>query len=281
MAISQEDSKVLAAVFGEEVAEKISGAVTEDLTLGLRLNGKILSPEQIKAERESGIIQGKELGYKDIAKESGITLDAGEKDPKIIADKLKSGLSAIFEEKYKNQTPTEETIALAKKASEYEEKNKKLTETLQGKEREVGEWQEKFTRKERETFEEKLNNRVIAAFGKDMKFDRGDALLITRSKIEFSPDESGNIICKRDGKIITNAMGDPETPENVVLSFSEGKGWYKQGGMGGAERKNEGGSKYPSGLSDEQKRQWLKAKGVAPLSQEGLKIMSEWRKQEK
>jgi molecular chaperone GrpE (heat shock protein) len=281
MAISQEDSKVLAAVFGEEVAEKISGAVTEDLTLGLRLNGKILSPEQIRAERESGIIQGKELGYKDIAKESGITLDAGEKDPKIIAEKLKNGLSAFFEEKYKNQTPTEETIALAKKASEYEEKNKKLLETVQTKEREAGEWQEKYTRKERETFEEKLNNRVIAAFGKDMKFDRGDALLITRSKIEFSPDESGNIICKREGKIITNAMGDPETPENVVLSFSEEKGWYKQGGMGGSDRKNEAGSKYPSGLDDEGKRQWLKGKGIAPLSPEGLKIMSEWRKQEK
>ena len=41
MAISQEDSKVLAAVFGEEVAEKLSGAVTEELTLGLRLNSKI------------------------------------------------------------------------------------------------------------------------------------------------------------------------------------------------------------------------------------------------
>lgn len=281
MAISQEDSKVLAAVFGEEVAEKISGAVTEDLTLGLRLNGKILSAEEQKTLKETAIIQGKELGYKEIAKKLEIQLEAGEKDPDVIAEKFKTNLTSIFDEKYKSRTPSEETIALAKKASEYEEKNKKLTETLQGKEREVGEWKEKFTRKERETFEEKLNNRVIAAFGKDMKFDRGDALLITRSKIEFSPDESGNIICKRDGKIITNAMGDPETPENVVLSFSEEKGWYKQGGMGGTERKNEGGSKYPSGLSDEQKRQWLKAKGVAPLSQEGLKIMSEWRKQEK
>lgn len=64
MAISQEDSKVLAAVFGEEVAEKLSGAVTEELTLGLRLNGKILSAEEQKTLRENAITQGKELGYK-------------------------------------------------------------------------------------------------------------------------------------------------------------------------------------------------------------------------
>jgi len=279
MAISQEDSKVLAAVFGEEVANKISGAVTEELTLGLRLNGKILSAEEQKTLKETAIIQGKELGYKEIAKSLDVQLEAGEKDPTIIAEKFKSNLSSIFDEKYKNRTPSEETIALAKKASEYEEKNKKLLETLGTKEKETAEWQEKFTKKERETFEEKLNNRVVTAFGKEMKFDRSDALLITRSKIEFIPDESGNIICKRDGKIITNAMGDPETPENVVLSFSEEKGWYKQGGMGGEERKKDKNDKYPSGYSDEQKRQWLKSKGIAPLSPEGLKIFSDWKKQ--
>lgn len=280
MAISQADLQVLGAVFGEEVANKISGAVTEDLTLGLRLNGKILSPEQLKAEKETAINQGKELGYKEVAKASGIALEAGEKDPEIIANKLKTGLSAIFEEKYKNQTPTDETIALAKKASEYEEKNKKLLQTLEEATREVGDWKEKFTRKERETFEEKLNNRILASFGKEMKFDRGDALLITRSKVEFVPDENGTIICKRDGKIVTNALGDPETPENVVLSFSEEKGWYKQGGMGGGDRGNgSGATKYPSGYTDEQKRQWIKAKGIAPTSPEGLKILSDWRKQ--
>lgn len=279
MAISQEDSKVLAAIFGEEVASKISGAITEELTLGLRLNGKILSADEQKNLRESAITQGKELRDKEYAKLFEVELLPGEKDPAIIAEKLKTNLSSIFDEKYKSRTPSEETIALAKKASDYEEKNKKLTETLQGKEREVGEWQEKFTRKERETFEEKLNNRVLSAFGKDMKFDRNDAVLITRSKIEFIPDETGNVICKRDGKIITNAMGDPETPENVVLSFSEEKGWYKQGGMGGDDRKKEGNNKYPAGYNDEQKRQWLKGKGIAPLSPEGLKIFSEWKKQ--
>jgi len=279
MAISQEDSKVLAAVFGEEVAEKISGAVTEELTLGLRLNGKILSAEEQKTLRETAIIQGKELGYKEIAKNLDIQLEAGEKDPLIIAEKFKTNLSSILDEKYKSRTPSEETIALAKKASEYEEKNKKLLETVQTKEREVGELQEKFTRKERETFEEKLNNRVLGSFGKEMKFDRSDALLITRSKIEFVPDESGIIVCKRDGKTITNALGEPETIENVVLSFSEEKGWYKQPGMGGEERGKGKNDKYPAGYSDEQKRQWLKSKGIAPTSQEGIKIFSEWRKQ--
>ena len=281
MAISQEDSKVLAAVFGEEVADKISGAVTEELTLGLRLNGKILSAEEQKTLRENAITQGKELRDKEYAKLFEVELLPGEKDPVVIVEKLKTNLTTQFDEKYKNRTPSEETIALAKKASEYEEKNKKLIETLSAKEKETVELQEKFTKKERETFEEKLNNRVIAAFGKDMKFDRGDALLITRSKIEFIPDESGSIICKRDGKIITNAMGDPETPENVVLSFSEEKGWYKQGGMGGEERNKNKDNKYPSGYSDDQKRQYLKSKGIAPTSPEGIKMFSDWRKQEK
>ena len=76
-------------------------------------------------------------------------------------------------------------------------------------------------------------------------------------------------------------MGDPETPENVVLSFSEEKGWYKQGGMGGEERNKNKDNKYPTGYSDDQKRQYLKSKGIAPTSPEGIKMFSDWRKQEK
>jgi len=85
MAISQEDSKVLAAVFGEEAAEKISGAITEDLSLGLRLNGKILSVEEQKTLKETAITQGKELRDKEYAKHFEVELLPGEKDPIVIS----------------------------------------------------------------------------------------------------------------------------------------------------------------------------------------------------
>lgn len=273
MALSTEDVKVLAAVVGEEAANKISGAITEELSVGLRLNGKVYSPDDIKAIKDETVKQGKELGYKEIAKNLEIQLEAGEKDPQIIADKFKTNLTNIFEEKYKSRTPTEEQIALAKKASEYEEKNKKLLQTLEEKEREAGDWKEKFSRKERETLEEKLNNRILAAFPEKMVQDKSDALLITRANIAFEPNEEGRIVAKIDGKIVTDSLGDPETPENVVKAFVERKGWIKAAGMGGGN--NGGGSSLPKGMTPDEARNYLIQKSIAPTSAEGLKIFSQ------
>lgn len=273
MGISAEDTRVLAAVFGEEVATKISGAVTDELSLGLRLNGKLLSPEEQAAIKETAVKQGKELGYKEIAKNLEIQLEAGEKDPNIIAEKFKSTLTNIFEEKYKSRTPTEEQIALAKKASEYEEKNKKLLETLTVKEREAGEWQEKFTKKEREVYEETLNNKILSAFPEKMNQDKSDALLITRSNIAFETTEDGKIVAKSGGKLITDALGEPESIDNVVKSFVEKKGWIKTAGMGGGERG--GGGSTPAGMTPEQARAYMIQKGIDRTSPEGLKLFAQ------
>lgn len=269
--ISQADLTVISAVFGK-TADEISGALTstEEVSLGLRLNGKILTEEQQREARETAIKQGKEIGYKEIAKNTGIELSEGEKDAVIIAKKLTDSLSANYEQKYKNQTPSDEIIALAKKASDYEESNKRILETYKQKEAEAEEWKNKFSQKERERLSEAINNEVLSALPKEMSYDRGDALLIINHTFTFEQDEKGNDITKRDGKTILDALGNPEKRINVINAFVEEKKWIKQEGMGGEDRKKQSG--LPKGMSAEEATKYLADHKIEPMSTEGQKM---------
>lgn len=272
--ISQEDLKVISAVFGKPVDE-ISGALTksEEVSLGLRLNGKILSEDEQKTLKETAVKQGKEIGYKEIAKNLDITLDAGEKDASIIAEKLKTTLSTVFEEKYKSQTPTDEVIALAKKATEFEDKYKKLFDTHKQKETEVEQWKTKFFETEKEIKEKELNNKILSVLPKDITMDQSDALLIIRNSLAFE-DAEGTLHIKRGGKLETDPIGNPETIDNVIKSFVESKGWLKKsGGMGGGDR-TDGHGHGKNNMTQDQVYKYLKEKGIAPASPEGIKF---WR----
>ena len=256
MELNKTDQQVLSTLFGNEVIEKISGALSGEgeLSLGLRLNGKILTDEQQKELRENGIKQGKEIGYKEIAKNLDLELESGEKDAAKIAEKFKTNLSATFEEKYKSMTPTDELLAAAKKATEWEDKYKKLFDTHKQKEQEVTEWQEKYTQKEKAEKEEKLNNKILSVLPKDIAIDKGDALTIIRSQLSFA-EEDGKLAILRGEKKYTDHLGDPEQLENVISAFTEEKGWIKKdGGMGG---KNREGKTSPKGYTPEQARKYL------------------------
>jgi len=271
MPISQADLQVISTVFGKNIDE-ISGALSsqEEVSLGLRLNGKVLTQEEQKLLKETAVQQGKEISAKELAKALELELAPGEKEATIIAEKLKAQLSGILEEKYKTRTPSDEQIELAKKAVEWEDKYKKLFDTHKTIEQDLTSWKEKYTQKERAIEEEKLSNKILSLFPADMDMDKSDALLITKSVIAFDKDENGNTVCKYDGKLITNAVGEPEPIENVIPWLVDKKKWIKTQGMGGGDRNpdNPGGR---SNYSPDEARNILIASNIAPTSQEGLK----------
>jgi hypothetical protein len=272
--ISQADLKVISTVFGKNIDE-LSGALSseEEVSLDLRLNGKVLSDDDQKNIRESAVKQGKEIGYKEIAKSLEIDLEPGEKDPATIAGKLKTTLSSVFEEKYKNQTPTDEVLAAAKKAAEFEEKYKKLFDTHNATKQEIEDWKNKYTEKEKAIKEEALNNKILSVLPKEITMDKADALLIIRNTLSFD-EEEGKMRVKHGDKLFNDPVGEPETLDNVIKSFVETKGWIKkEGGMGGSDRGGNGGA--AKSMTPEQAYKYLKEKGIAPTSPDGIKFFNE------
>ena len=277
MRLSQADENVLSTLFGKEVVDKLSGALKSDdgeLSLGARLNGKVYTQEEIenltKANQDAYI----EIGYKKLAKEADVDISGMAKDPKSIVDKLKSSITLGLEEKYKGQTPTDELNRANDKIAELEGKYGKLNETYEATQSKVSEWEEKYKELENENYQKDINSLISKSFPDKMKMDKSDALLITRNMFNFEKTDEG-LIAKRDGKIVTDAVGDPEKIDNVVKAFVEEKKWVKGSGMGGDDRSSSGINK---GMSAEQAEKYLTEKGIDPGSQEGLKQFIELQK---
>lgn len=277
--ISQADKTVLSTVFGEEMVEKISGAfaTTEEVSLGLRLDGKIYKPDEISLVKNEAVKQGKELGYKEIAKNLDLQLEAGEKDPAIIAGKFKTVLSTQFEEKYKSQTPTEELIAAAKKAGEWEQKYNALFDTHKKVEQTATEWQQKYAEKEQAIANQQYNVEILSYLPDKLPLAKDDALLIMRNIIEKRTDDEGNVIYYIENKPVLDAVGNPEALKNVVALAVDKKEWLKAPGMGGGDRGGAGNS-LPKGMTTEQAREYVVKKGIVPTSPEGLKLLSQLTK---
>lgn len=272
--ISQADLKVISTVFGKNIDE-FSGALSseEEVSLDLRLNGKILTEEQQKALRESGVQQGKELGSKELAKFLNIELDSGEKEPAKLAEKLKTSLSKQLEEKYKNMNPTEELIEVSKKLSDWEKKYNTLHDLHQNTKKEVDQWKQKYSEKELAERDERVNNEILASLPKDISMDRADALLIIKNSLKIN-DEDGKRVISNGEKTFLDPLGNYETLDNVVKSFVETKGWIKQQGMGGGDR---GGQQGKGGktMTPDQAYKYLVEKGIPATSPEGIKFFNE------
>ena len=104
-----------------------------------------------------------------------------------------------------------------------------------------------------------------------MTQDRTDALLITTNTFEFD-ELDGKKIIKRDGEVVRNGAGEPETYENVIKSFVEEKKWIKVNGMNGDDRP---GGSSAKGLTAEAAEKAIIAAGKDPGSTEGLKMFNE------
>lgn len=276
MAISQDDIQVISTVFGKTLDE-ISGALKSDneVSLGLRLNGKIYTPEEIEQKTKANQDAYIEIGYKKIAKEAGLELEAGEKDPKVIVSKLKGNIESVLEDKYKNMTPSDELQKIAQKASEWENKFKALNDTYSQTNSALEEANKRYSQLEKDIKVRERNNKILASFPEKMKMDKSDALLIVNNSLEFE-ETDGGLIVKRDGRQILNKLGEPESIENAIASFVETKGWTKASGAGGTDRKPDSG--LPNGLSADEAVQFITQKGVDPMSTEGSKMFIELTK---
>lgn len=278
MSISQENIKWISEVSGVSI-EEISGALSneEEVSLGFRLNGQIKTEEDIKGIRESGIKQGKELNSKDIAKALGITLDSGEKDAAIVADKLKSSLESSLQEKYKNLKPSENEKLLEEKVKDWEGKYGKLKETFETRDQEYNGLQEKYNQEISKAEALNWEREILKSIPDKIKIDKSDAVLIIKNNIKVEKDEDGNKHILLNGKKELDNMGNPQQDvSSVIKSFVESKKWVgEDSGMGGKDRNGDGGKSHAKGKTAEEAMQYIKDKGVAPSSPEGLEMFKE------
>lgn len=267
--ISQADLQTIATVFGK-TSEELSGALTSEteVSLGLRLNGRVISQEEETSLKENSVKQGKEIGYKEVAKNLELSLEPGEKDPAVIAEKLKTTLSTKLEEKYKNQTPSDELKELQRKLEEQESSYNKLKGTYEETTTKVDEWKNKYSELQNNFESKEFNNQILSHLPEKMKIDREDALNLIRLGIEVEKTDAGTIY-KRNGQIITDAVGKPEKLENVVKSYVEEKKWIRGAGMGGDDDKTGGSRGIPKGLSEQDAYKWLEDRNIEPMSDEG------------
>lgn len=274
MKINQADDKVLTTLFGKEVVEKLSGALKEDdgeVLLGLRLNGRVITQEQETEIKEGGIQQGKEIGYKEIAKGLDLELKPGEKDPTVIADKFKTTVTTEMEEKYKDQTPTEELVEAVRKSKEWEDKYTALHETHENLSVELDTEKQNYVSLQKEIGVKERNNKILSSLPEKINQDRNDALLIITNTFEFD-EVDGTPVIKRDGGIIRDGAGDPESLNNIISGFVEEKKWIRGAGAGGDDNDPK---KKSGGYTPEQAHKYLKEKSIEPASPEGLAKFNE------
>lgn len=280
MKLSQVDDQTLTTLFGKEFVEKLSGALKEgdeELSLGARINGRVVTQEQEKSIREEGVQQGKQLGYKEIAKGLEVTLNDGEKDPSIIVEKFKSATIVSLEEKYKNPNPSEREKELESKFEQAEQKYNKLNSTYEEKLNTIKEWEEKYNGLQKENRDKELNNIILSSLPEKLKIDKQDALLIARNSLQFEQSDDGFII-KKDGVILTDNIGNPEKIENVIKSFAENKKWI--GGKPGIDDGGDGGGGgLPKGMTNDEAIAYITKQKLDPMSDKGLEMFSQLTKQ--
>lgn len=265
--LSQADLNTIQTVFGK-TAEELSGAIssTEEVSLDLRLNGRVISQIDEQSLKTTLTDAGVEIGYKNLAKALKLELGNGEKDPSIIAEKLKNTLSASYEEKYKNMTPPEQLVEAQNKSSEWESKYNKLSETYEASSTEIKEWEGKYSTLQTDIKNKEINNIILKSFPDKMKFEKDDALVVVRNSISFE-ETDGGVIAKKGNEIILDPVGKPQTIDNVVKSFVEEKKWVKGLGMNGADR---GAPGSQTKMTPEAAEKYLVEKGLDPGHGEGL-----------
>jgi hypothetical protein len=274
--ISQADLQTIATVFGK-TSDEISGAISQEgeVSLDLRLNGKVYSQSEIdnltKANEDAYI----EIGYKKVAQAMGLELEPGEKDAQKIADKLKTNVTTTLEEKYKNQTPTEELEKALQEKIAAENKANALLKTIEEKETAIEELSGNYTNLQNEITSNNINSEIKKYLKSPDKagltYDQQLALF----KLDHNIDSSDNGFIPKNtkGEIILNSVGEAETLENVVKAWSDKQTFTKsRAGMGGGDRG--GGNGSPKGLTHEQAMEYVKKQGMDPMN-EGSKLYAE------
>lgn len=273
--LSQANIKWISELGGVSV-EEISGALSneEEVTIPLKLSGRVVTQDEEKTIKEIAIQQGKEIGFKEVAKGLNIELASGDKDPIKIAEKVKELVTNSLEDKYKNPQPGEREKELEQKLLDEQKKYDKLLGTHETVLGEIQEKEKAYTGLQKEIKTKERNNSILKVFPEKMKMDRNDALLIFINTFEFD-EVDGQQVIKKDGQIVTDAVGKPEKLENIVPSFVEEKNWLKGSGMNGDDRNTSGGKK--GGKTPEEAHKYIAEKlGADNVSTpEGIKLFRE------
>lgn len=271
---SEADQKVIQTVFGK-TAEEISGALssTEVVPLGLKLSGKIYKPDEIETIKTSNQDIGIEIGYKKVSKAAGLTLEAGEKDPDIIAEKLKTGIETTLEDKYKNQTPPEELANALNATKEAENKYKVLLGTHDQLKTDLDESTANYSKLQSDIRTKAMENEILSYFPESMTMDRGDGLLIVKSVLK-AEEADGVKKYSYNGELITDNLGDPAPLKDVVGLIVEDKKWVKGKGTGEGDKTKTRGT-MPTNLSDDDAMSYIVKQGKEPMSTEGSQMMVE------
>ena len=69
--------------------------------------------------------------------------------------------------------------------------------------------------------------------------EKQDALMIAKNSFQFKETENG-IAIEKDGKLLTDKVGNVRKPEDVLQEFYIAKEWTKAGGRGGTDSTGEG-----------------------------------------
>jgi len=274
MALSQADLQVIQTVFGK-TAEELSGALSseDEVTLGLKLDGTVYTPEQIKDIGTKNQDAWIEVGYKKIAKELELELKEGDKDVKIIAGKLRGAVEAEMEEKYKDRTPSEELKAAQKARDTEIDKYNILYKTYEEKLTELELEKENSNKFKNETKEKERDNNILSYFPDKMLQDKNDALLIAKNSIT-SEEIEGVTYHKINGKNVLDATGKPAEFQDVILQLVEDKGWVKGNGKEGKDQ-NPDRKTVPNNLSYSDAEAYLAKKGIPAMSQEGSELFAQ------
>lgn len=266
--ISQVDLQTISTVFGK-TSDEISSAISQEgeVSLGLKLPGKVYTQDEIEGLKTSIRGAGVEIGLKQISKQFGIDLNGEDKTPEFVANKIKSMISNEFEEKYKNQNPDEKLIELQKKIEEQQKSYDKLKGTYDATITQVDEWKNKYSELENNYESKEINNKILGYLPEKLKIEKEDALNLIRLGVQVEKTDNG-IIYKRNGQIITDAVGKPEILENVVKSFVEEKKWIRGSGMNGKDTEI-GINGLPKGLTESDAYKWLKDRNIEPMSEDG------------
>lgn len=277
---SEADQLVIQTVFGK-TAEEISGALssTEVVPLGLKLSGKIYKPDEIETIKTSNQDIGIEIGYKKVSKAAGLTLEAGEKDPDIIAEKLKTGIETTLAEKYKNQTPPEELANALNAVKTAEDRYNVLLGTHDKMKEDLDLSNNNYIKLQSDIQTKEMENEILSYFPEQMTMDRGDGLLIVKNVLK-TDDVDGVKKYSYNGELITDNLGNPAPLKDVVGLIVEDKKWVKGAGTGEGDKKKTGGT-MPTNLSDDDAMEYIIKQNKEPMSTEGSQMMVELTKDHK
>lgn len=272
MTIAKADREIIQTVFGK-TAEELSGALSssEEVPLELKLTGKIYKPDEVEKLKTDNQDIGIEIGYKKVAKAAAVKLEAGEKDPVIIAGKIKTGIETVLEEKYKGQTPSDELKKSQDKTKAAEDKYTVLLGTHEKAQDDLKKAQGDYSTLQVETATKARDNDILSHFPEKMKMDRGDGLLIVKAALE-TKEVDGVANHKYKGELVTDNLGNPASLKDAVLKVVEDKSWVKGKGKGGEDDKSSAGS-MPSNLSDEKAIEYLDKQGIESMSTEGSQMI--------